>query len=100
MQEVVRTALSALYEAASHQSDRIAKLELDVKQKANKEDVNVALAQKASAFGVASRLKQVRLEHVVYSKMLIFMLVWRPQTSRVAKEWATHANGPFPCTSD
>lgn len=59
MQEVVRTALSALYEAASYQSDRIAKLELDVKQKANREDVNVALAQKASAFDVASRLKQV-----------------------------------------
>ncbi|CAL8471811.1 g11353 [Coccomyxa elongata] len=60
VQEIVRTALSALYEAASHQSDRIAKLELDVKQKANKEDVNVALAQKASAFDVASRLKQLQ----------------------------------------
>lgn len=59
LQEVVRAALSALYEAASHQSDRLAKLELDVRQKANKEDVNVALADKATTFEVASRLKKV-----------------------------------------
>lgn len=59
MQEVVRTALTALYEAASHQSERIAELELDLKQKANKEDINAALAQKASSFDVSSHMKKV-----------------------------------------
>lgn len=62
MQEVVRTALTALYEAASHQSERMAELELDLKQKANKEDVNAALAQKASSFDVSSRITKVLSE--------------------------------------
>ncbi len=60
LQEVVRTALTALYEAASHQIERIAELELDVKQKANREDINAALSQKASSFDVSSRIKKVR----------------------------------------
>lgn len=59
LQEVVRTALTALYEAASVQSERIADLELGLKQKANKEDVTAALAQKASCFDVSSSTKKV-----------------------------------------
>lgn len=59
LQEVVRTALNNLYEASRHQSERIEELELELKLKANREDVTAALSQKASAFDVSSRFKKV-----------------------------------------
>ena len=58
LQEVVRQAITSLFEATEQQSERIAELELGLKQKCNKEDVGASLTQKASTYELNAAVKK------------------------------------------